>query len=51
MANTTKFEQIKARYQKYYVTEEQLDRYVELNVITAEQAEEIRDAKVLQDLG
>ena len=46
MANTTKFEQIKTRYQTYYVTEEQLDRYVELNVITTEQAVEIRASRV-----
>ena len=46
MANTTKFEQIKTRYLKYYVTEEQLDRYVELGVITKEQATEIRASRV-----
>lgn len=36
------FEQIKERYNKGYITEEQLDRYVSLNIITEEQASEIR---------
>lgn len=36
------FEQIKERYNKGYITDEQLDRYVSLNIITEEQATEIR---------
>lgn len=39
------FERIKARYVKNYVTDEQLDRYVALGVISEEQAEEIRASK------
>lgn len=35
------YEQIKARYEKGYVTDDQLDRYVALGAITKEQAEEI----------
>lgn len=36
------FEQIKERYNKGYITDEQLNRYVSLNIITEEQASEIR---------
>ena len=36
------YEQIKTRYEKGYVTDEQLSRYVALEVITAEQAEAIK---------
>ena len=36
------YEQIKARYDKGYVTDAQLDRYVTLGVITSEQAAQIR---------
>lgn len=39
------FEKIKERYLKNYVRDDQLDRYVALGVITAEQAAEIRAAK------
>ena len=39
------FERIKERYLKGYVRDDQLLRYVELGVITQEQAEEIQDAK------
>lgn len=39
------FEKIKERYLKNYVRDDQLDRYVALGVITAEQATEIREAK------
>ncbi|MFR1051476.1 MAG: XkdX family protein [Lachnospirales bacterium] len=39
------FEKIKERYLKNYVRDDQLDRYVELKVLTAEQAKEIREAK------
>jgi uncharacterized XkdX family phage protein len=39
------FEKIKERYLKNYVRDDQLDRYVELKVLTAEQAQEIREAK------
>lgn len=35
------YEQIKERYDKGYVTEDQLDRYVTLGVITDEQAAQI----------
>ena len=36
------YEQIKERYEKGYITDEQLARYVTLGVITDEQAEEIK---------
>ena len=36
------FDQIKARYDKGYVTDTQLERYVALGAITEEQAAEIR---------
>ena len=36
------YEQIKTRYEKGYVTDEQLARYVALECITAEQAEAIK---------
>lgn len=36
------YETIKARYEKGYVTEEQLGRYVALGVLTEEEAAEIR---------
>lgn len=39
------FEKIKKRYLKYYVTEEQLARYVALGAINEEQAEEINAAR------
>ena len=35
------FEKIKERYEKYYIRDDQLARYVELGVITQEQADEI----------
>lgn len=35
------FEKIKERYEKYYIRDDQLARYVSLGVITQEQAEEI----------
>lgn len=40
------FNKIKERYLKYYITEAQLERYVALEVITSEQAEEIRKARL-----
>lgn len=40
------YEKIKERYLKYYITNAQLDRYVTLEVITNEQAEEIRKARL-----
>lgn len=40
------FEKIKERYMKYYVTDAQLERYVTLGVITAEQAESIRKERM-----
>ena len=36
------YEQLKARYDKGYITDAQLDRYVELGVITDEQAQQIK---------
>ncbi|WP_130850766.1 XkdX family protein [Intestinimonas timonensis] len=36
------YETIKARYDKGYVTDEQLGRYVTLGVLTEDQAEEIK---------
>lgn len=36
------YDEIKARYDKGYVTDDQLDRYVTLGVITSEQAAQIR---------
>lgn len=36
------YEQIKERYEKGYITDVQLDRYVSLKVITNDQAEEIK---------
>lgn len=36
------YEQIKERYDKGYVTDDQLARYVTLGVITSEQAEQIK---------
>lgn len=36
------YEQIKERYDKGYVTDDQLDRYVTLGVITDDQAGQIR---------
>lgn len=37
------FEKIRERYRKHYVRDDQLDRYVELGAITAEQAQTIRE--------
>lgn len=42
------FERIKDRYEKHYVRDDQLDRYVALGVITQAQAEEIRGADAPQ---
>lgn len=36
------YEQVKERYDKGYITDDQLDRYVALGVITAEQAAQIK---------
>ncbi len=36
------YEDIKTRYEKGYIRDDQLDRYVALDVITDEQAEEIK---------
>ena len=38
----TTFERLKDRYEKYYIRDDQLARYVELGVITQEQADEIK---------
>ena len=40
------YDKIKERYKKYYVTENQLDRYVTLGVITQAQAKEIRESRI-----
>lgn len=37
----TKLETIKSRYQQGYIRNDQLDRYVDLGVITKEEKEEI----------
>ena len=39
------YEDIKTRYEKGYIRDDQLDRYVALNVITSEQAEQLKLAK------
>ena len=36
------FEQIKARYERGYITDTQLERYVTLGVISEEQAQQIK---------
>ena len=41
MEHSRKYEQIKKRYDKGYITDEQLRRYVELKAITPEEFEEI----------
>lgn len=41
MEHSKKYEQIKTRYDKGYVTLEQLHRYVELSAITPEEYKEI----------
>lgn len=38
-------EQIKERYEKNYIRDDQLARFVTLGVITATQAEEVKKAK------
>ena len=40
------YEDIKARYEKGYIRDDQLDRYVKLNVITEEQAEQLKMEKI-----
>ena len=40
----SKFEQLKDRYSKGFITGQQLQKYVDLAVITQEQADEIREA-------
>lgn len=39
------YENIKERYLKGYIRDDQLDRYVKLNVITEEQAERLKMEK------
>ncbi len=39
------FEKLKDRYNRYYITDPQLDRYVALGVLTAAQAEEIKASR------
>lgn len=43
------FEKIRDRYLRYYVTDAQLARYVALSVLTEQQAEEIRNARNIED--
>lgn len=43
------YEKIKERYLKYYITDEQLDRYIALNCITTEQALTIRNIREPQN--
>lgn len=40
------YEDIKTRYEKGYIRDDQLDRYVALDVITAEQAEQLKMVKI-----
>ena len=40
------YEDIKALYEKGYIRDDQLDRYVKLNVITEEQAEQLKMEKI-----
>ena len=40
------YEDIKARYEKGYIRDDQLDRYVKLNVITEEKAEQLKMEKI-----
>lgn len=40
------YENIKARYEKGYIRDDQLDRYVKLNVITKEQADTLKMSKI-----
>lgn len=42
---SNKYEQIKSRYEKGFVTDEQLTRYKELGVITEEEYNEIYSIK------
>ena len=46
---SSKAKQIKARYEKGYVTDTQLARYMELGVITSDEYEEIYKTKHLED--
>lgn len=39
------FDKIRDRYAKYYITDQQLDKYVELGVITEKQKEEIKESR------
>lgn len=39
------YEDIKARYEKGYIRDDQLARYVALDVITQAQADELKDGK------
>lgn len=45
MEHSKRYEDIKARYLKNWVTKEQLARYVELKAITAAEMQEIMEAK------
>ena len=40
------YENIKERYLKGYIRDDQLDRYVKLDVITEEQAEQLKMEKI-----
>ena len=46
---SSKAKQIKTRYEKGYVTDTQLTRYMELGVITAEEYEEIYNTRHMED--
>ena len=46
---SSKAKQIKSRYEKSYVTDTQLTRYMELGVITAEEYEEIHNTRHMED--
>ena len=46
---SSKAKQIKSRYEKSYVTDTQLARYMELGVITAEEYEEIYNTRHMED--
>ena len=46
---SSKANQIKSRYEKGYVTDTQLTRYMELGVITAEEYEEIYKTRHMED--
>ena len=44
------FKKIKERYEKHYIRDDQLARYVELKVITQEQADEIMGVSKMEEI-